>query len=346
MNEFARYGVTEAAERRIAFFLSGHFDMLPFVSVLEPLRVANRLSGRSLYAWDLVSLAGGTVRASNGLAQTATVSLKETGQYRVVVVCGPHDPHGWNEPSLFAWLRAQASRGAMIGAVDTGPFLLARARLLDGHRCTVHWENLDAFVREFPRLHVSGELYEFDQTRFTCAGGTAGIDVMLRLIQTQHDSRLASAVSEVFLHDVIRPPQAPQRMATGVRTGVMHEGLVRCIERMQQTIEQPLLPAQLALEAGVSKRQLERLFRRWLQTTPSRYYMELRLNLARTLLSQTGQSVTDIALACGFTAPGHFSERFRVSAGISPRGFRRSAQRRVQPADRDDEGSDPPAVAV
>ncbi len=342
MNDFSRYGVLDEAERRVAFFLPQYFDMLPFVSALEPLRVANRLSGRALYAWDLVSLEGGPVRASNGLVQTQTLALAEAGRYRMVVVNGPHDPHGWRSPALYAWLRAQASRGALIGALDTGPFLLARARLLDGHRCTVHWENIDAFVAEFPRLQVSGELYELDRTRFTCAGGTAAIDMMLQLVQQQHDHRLASAVSEVFLHDVIRPPQAPQRMGMRARTGIHHEGLLRCIERMERSIEQPLLPDQLAAEAGISKRQLERLFRRWLETTPARYYMELRLNLARTLLSQTGQSVTEIALACGFTSPGHFSERFRASVGVSPRVYRGDAQRpRGVRVGADDEPHDP-----
>ena len=214
MSELARYGVHGEAERRVAFFLPQHFDMLPFVSALEPLRVANRLTGRALYAWDLYSLAGGNVVASNGFVQQGTTPIGDQRHHRTVVVCGPHDPQGWREPALFAWLREQASRGALVGALDTGPFLIARARLLDGHRCTVHWENLEAFVQEFPRLAVSGELYEFDRTRFTCAGGTAAIDVMLHLLQRQVDHRLASAVAEVFLHDVIRPPQAPQRMDT------------------------------------------------------------------------------------------------------------------------------------
>ena len=330
MHELERYGVASEAEHRVAFFLPQHFGMLSFVSAVEPLRVANRLSGRPLYAWDVLSLDGGAVIASNGFVQQQTLALAAAGQYRVVVVTGPHDPHGWSSPMLYAWLRAQASRGALIGALDTGPFLVARARLLDGHRCTVHWENLDAFVAEFPRLEVSGELYEFDRTRFTCAGGTAAIDMMLGLVKQQHDSRLASAVSEVFLHEVIRPPQAPQRMGMRARTGIHHAGLLRCIERMQASIEQPLLPAELAVGVGVSKRQLERLFRRWLNTTPTRYYMELRLNLARTLLGQTGQPVTDIALACGFASPGHFSERFRASFGLSPRAYRSGEQRPPQ----------------
>ena len=313
------------AESRIGFLLTPTFSILPFISAVEPLRAANRVSGRALYSWHVFSSDGQPVAAANGMTQAAEASIDEVASFPTVIVCGPHDPNRFDSPEIVHWLRRLARGGTRLGALDTGAYLLARARLLDGYRCTIHWENLPGFTESFPNIGVSSELYEFDRNRFSCGGGTAALDMMLTLIATEQDRRLASMVSELFLHDNIRAAQEPQRMDLRLRLGIAHSGLLECIGLMEKNLEQPLLPAELAARIGVSKRQLERLFRRYLVSTPARYYMDLRLQHGRQLLDQTAMPVTEVALACGFASPGHFSYRYRALYGLSPRQSRHSA---------------------
>jgi len=213
-----------------------------------------------------------------------------------------------------------------VGAAFTlsvlGSLLLARAGLLDGCRCTLHWENLPGFVEEFPGIEVSGELFAIDGRRYTCAGGTAALDMLLWLIGQQHGHALATQVSELFIHSAIRQQQQPQRMDLRARTGVCHPRLLECIELMEANVEQPLTLCELAEVTGTSKRQLERLFRRYLHSSPGRYYLQLRLRAGRKLLEQTSLPIIEVACACGFSSAGHFSQRFRALFGQTPRQAR------------------------
>jgi len=266
--------------QRIGFVLIPNFSMIAFTSAVEPLRLANRAAGRQLYSWRLFSSDGKPVAASNGIV-----------------------------------LQTEAD----IGALCTGSHVLARAGLLDGHRCTIHWENIAAFTEDFPDIEVTSELFEVDRNRFTCSGGTAALDMMLNMIALQHGHELATAVSEQFMHERIRDRHDHQRMALPARLGVRHPKLIRVIRQMEANLEEPLDRGQLAAAAGLSTRQLERLFRKYLNRSPARYYVELRLNRARLLLLQTNMSVIDVALACGFVSASHFSKCYRDFFGKTPR---------------------------
>ena len=314
------FGVfTGPAERRIGFFLAPTFAALPFVAAIETLRVANRFSGRALYSWHTFSVDGEPVVASNGMWQMIETSIETIEAFPMVIICGAHTPHHYNEPRTFQWLRLLASKGAIIGAIDTGSYLLAQSGLLKDHRCTIHWLNIPGLKAAFPQLIVTTRLFEVDRGRHTCAGGNAAMDMMLNLIEEQHGIDLAVAVSENFIIDHIRQPNQAQRMNLRERTGISNRHLLECIELMEANIEQPLMPSELAVAIGISKRQLERLFQRYLSCTPSSYYTELRLQEGRRLLAQTSLRVTDIALACGFPSPGYFSNRYRGLFGCSPR---------------------------
>jgi len=299
--------------------------MLPFISAIEPLRVANRLCGYAAYSWHVFSRDGMPVPSSNGMPVVAEAPIDAISGFPTVVVCGPHDPQRYHDQAVFGWLRALARQGSELGALDTGSYLLARARLLDGHRCTIHWENAPGFRQEFPHLEVTAELFELDRRRFTCGGGCAALDMMLTRIAAERGREIAAGVSEMFLHSAIREADAPQRMNLRLRTGVSHPRLLEGIRLMENNLEQPLLPTEIAVAIGVSKRQIERLFRRYLGTTPSRHYMRLRLEHGRRLLDQTPMPIIEVALACGFTSPGHFSHRFRERYGVAPRDVRRVA---------------------
>ncbi len=193
--------------------------------------------------------------------------------------------------------------------------MLAEAGLLDGYKCTIHWENLPGFTEAFPELEATGGLFEIDRDRFTSAGGTTAIDMMLTLIASQHGPDLAAQVAEAILHSPIRHHSENQRMSLPARIGARHPKLVSIIEKMEGCLEDPLSPSVLAKQAGLSTRQLERLFRRYLDRSPKRYYLELRLKKARSLLLQTDLSVINVALACGFSSPSHFSKCYRSFYG-------------------------------
>tara|TARA_R110002167_G_scaffold212382_2_gene416987 strand:+ start:15 stop:734 length:720 start_codon:yes stop_codon:yes gene_type:complete len=208
--------------------------------------------------------------------------------------------------------------GAEIGALCTGGHVLARAGLLNGHRCTIHWENLEGFAEDFPDIEVSEQLFEVDGKRFTSAGGTAAADMMLHLIAMQHGHELAGEVAEQIIHERIREHGEHQRMSLPARIGVRHPKLLQIIERMQQNLEEPLGRSDLAREANLSTRQLERLFRKYLNRSPARYYLELRLHKARLLLLQTNMSVMNAALACGFVSASHFTKCYRSFFGRTP----------------------------
>lgn len=305
--------------QRIGFILLPRFSMIAFTAAVEPLRLANRSAGRELYRWELYSTDGKPVAASNGIELTPRGDLTAAEEVEVILLCTGIEVHAIGDKGLFNWLRRMDRKGVEIGALCTGAHILARAGLLDGYRCTLHWENLPAFTEEFPEIEVSMELFEIDRNRFTCAGGTAAIDMMLNVISMQHGHELAAKVADQFMHERIRDQHDHQRMGLPARLGVRHPKLLCVIELMERNLEEPLSRLGLAREAGLSTRQLERLFRKYLNRSPARYYLELRLNKARLLLLQTNMSVIDVALACGFVSASHFSKCYRDYFGHTPR---------------------------
>jgi len=313
--------------QRIGFVLVPNFSMIAFSCATETLRLANRASGRQLYDWPIYSVDGRPVRASSGIQLTPDGCLENASALHTIVVCAGVEVQRFQSKSAISWLRRMARKGADIGALCTGSHILARAGLLDGYRCTIHWENLAGFVEEFPEIPVTNELFEIDRNRFTCSGGTAAIDLMLNLIARQHGHSLAAGIADQFMHDRIRDQHDRQRMSLPARLGVRHPKLLAVIELMETNLEEPLSRSELARSAGLSTRQLERLFRKYLGRSPARYYLELRLDRARLLLLQTNMSIIDVALACGFVSASHFSKCYRDFYGRTPR------KERGQPAE-------------
>jgi transcriptional regulator GlxA family with amidase domain len=326
-NLSGRFETSPRVPQRVAFVLVPNFSMIAFASALEPLRIANRMAERELYSWQIVSQGGGPVRASNGCLVTTDQSLAD-----VVVGPGRHDPivllcsglgaERIHDRRLFAWLRRADRAGATIGAVCTGAHLLARAGLLKGHKCTIHWENLPGFVEEFPEIEVTADLFEVDRNRLTCSGGTAALDLMLHLIAARHGRELVTKISEQCIMDRVRQAHDHQRMPYRVRLGIHHPKLIGAIEMMEANVEEPLDQAMLARYVGLSRRQLERLFRRHLGRSPAQYYLELRLERARHLLYQTTMPVMNVAFATGFVSASHFSTCYRQLYGRTPRAER------------------------
>ncbi|HUF86241.1 MAG TPA: GlxA family transcriptional regulator [Thermohalobaculum sp.] len=307
-----------AKTQEFVFLLAETFSMMPFAAAVEPLRIANRITRRPLYSWRLVSETGAPVSASSGVTVQVDGGLEEMSREARIVVCTGFGLERAASKPVLTWLRKQARRGVGIGAVCTGAYVLAKAGLLEGRRCTIHWENHAAFAEEFPEVGLSKLLYVVDDGLFTCAGGTAAADMMLQLISDVHGSDLAALVADTLVHTPVRTEADEQRLSVPARIGVRHPKLVQIIQTMERSTEEPVSPSDLARSVNMSTRQLERLFRRYLNRSPKRYYMELRLEKARNLLLQTDMSVINVALACGFTSPSHFSKCYRAYFNRTP----------------------------
>jgi transcriptional regulator GlxA family with amidase domain len=311
-------GEPAQAPRHFVFVLMHEFTMMSLASAIEPLRIVNRIAGRDLYSWELSGEGGGTISCSAGIGFVLDRDLPETRRDDTVLVVGGMEVGERSTKRLVGWLRREARRGITIGGLCTASWTLARAGLLDGRRATIHWENHDSVAEEFPEVELTKSVFTVDGKRITTAGGTASVDMMLHLIATAHGEELAGQVADQLIYSSIRTDQDTQRLSIPTRIGVRHPRLSQVIREMEANIEEPISPSILARDVGMSTRQLERLFRRYLSRSPKRYYMELRLSKARNLLMQTDMSIINVALACGFTSPSHFSKCYRAQYGTTP----------------------------
>ncbi len=304
--------------RRFAFVLLDQFTLLCYACAVESLRIANRMAGQPLYEWRAIGEGGETATCSAGSVFQLDGGLTEMNRDDTIVLCGGIDVTAATTKPLLNWIRREARRGVNVGGLCTAGYSLAKAGLLDGKRATIHWENQDSFIEEFEDVSLTKSVFVTDGKVFTTAGGTASIDLMLKFIADDHGEELAGAVADQLIYTTIRTDQDTQRLSVPTRIGVRHPKLSNVIQMMESNIEEPKSPSLLAKEVGMSTRQLERLFRRYLNRSPKRYYMELRLQKARNLLMQTDMSVINVALACGFASPSHFSKCYRAQYNTTP----------------------------
>jgi transcriptional regulator GlxA family with amidase domain len=306
------------APRRFVFLLLDKFTMLAFASAIEPLRIANRVIGEPAYTWALAGEGGEWATCSNGTAFKLDMGLDEIERDDILLACGGIDVQKAATKPVLNWLRREARRGVVIGGLCTGAYALAKAGLLDGKKATIHWENQDGFLGEFDDVTLTKSVFVMDGNRWSTAGGTSSLDLMLKVIAGDHGEDVANTVADQLIYSTPRTDQDTQRLSIPTRIGVRHPKLSQVIQMMEGNIEDPMSPADLAEEVGMSTRQLERLFRRYLNRSPKRYYMELRLQKARNLLMQTDMSVINVALACGFASPSHFSKCYRSHYNTTP----------------------------
>lgn len=320
--------VDPSSSHTIGFVMVPGFTMIGFASAVEVLRLTNHVTGTDAFAWKLYSPDGGPVAASNGISVNADAAYKDLGPLPEVIVCGGLGVDRADHSVLVPKLRKLAFYGVSIGGICMGTHVLAAAGLLDGYRCSVHWENFDAFRERFPDVEPTQELFEFDRNRFTCAGGTAALDMMLALVVAKKGARIASLVTDELIHHRMREPHESQRMELRTRLGISHPKLLKVIGEMDKRLERPLSCDQLAKLVGLSPRQLERLFQQYLDTTPTRYYLGLRLARARHLIRQTSMPILAVGIACGFVSASHFSKCYSEHFKRTP-SEERSGQRKI-----------------
>jgi transcriptional regulator GlxA family with amidase domain len=305
-----------------------NYSLIAVSNAVEPLRMANRVVGQDVYEWSIVSLDGRPVLASSGLDLAPTIALDKLGKAEILFVCGGINVRDAVTQPLLTALRRLADRRVALGALCTGGYALARAGLLDDYRATIHWENLSALREEFPRVQINDQVFSIDRKRYTCSGGTAPLDLMLNLIQLKLGSRISHLVSEQFVLERVRSDQDRQYIPLRAQIGASHRSMIRVAELMEEHVERPLSLDMIARTTGLSKRQIERLFKRHLDCVPNRYYLKMRLRRARELLLQTAMPIMDITTSCGFQSPPHFSRCYRSEFGHPP-----SAERRIQKAE-------------
>lgn len=309
---------------RFGFLLVPNFTFIGFASAIEPLRMANMVAGERLYEMPTITADGQPVAASNGVRILPDYAINNAPSLDALFVCGPNPILLTGDKPLLNWLRKLAYEGIPLGGICTGSHMLARARLLKGYRCTIHWEDMESLVDRFPGIVVSSNLFEIDRDRYTCSGGTAPMDMMFELIRRRPGGKeLIASVSDLLVCERVRSAGDRQRIPLRHQLGTAQPKLAEIVALMEANLEEPLSLDELAHHAGVSLRQLERLFHDYLHRTPTQYYMELRLTRARQLLLRSEASISDIALACGFVSLPHFSRRYSNLFGLSPQKERR-----------------------
>jgi transcriptional regulator GlxA family with amidase domain len=302
----------------VGFLLVPGFALMSYAAAVEPLRAANLLAGRELYRWWHAAPSPEPVTASNGVAIIPDFGIGTDRGADMVFVCAGGNPATFDDKRTFAWLRRLARKGTILGGISGGPYILARAGLLDERRATLHWEHLPAFREAFPDVAVVPSLFEIDGNRITCSGGISALDMMVALIERDHGRQLAASVGDWFLHTHIREGFGPQRLDLRYRLGIADEKLLRVLGDMETNLEAPLPRGTLARQAGISLRQLERLFNAHVGHGIHQHYRWLRLERARQLLRETSLPVLDVALATGFASSSQFARAYRGAFGEPP----------------------------
>lgn len=309
------------ATTHFAFLLLPDFSHLAFSCALEPLRIANLVSGKPLYRWSLLSADGRSATCSNGSVTLVGGGLEPLRRVDRLFLISGIGVAAHASPEILAFLRRERVAGTPLGAICSGAYVLARAGFLNGVEAAIHWEFHDMFAEEFPEVRLVRNVFVAGQI-ITASGGTAAADLMLHLIGAQHGARLSTEVADQMVYNAVREGTAAQRVSLQSRHGMRNAQLMRAIGIMEANIEEPLSRSSVAKQLNISTRQLERLFGKYLNSTPAHYFLELRLHRARNLLVQTEHSVTEIAVACGFRSSSHFTKAFRAHFGRPPRSHR------------------------
>ena len=315
--------------KRIGFFLVPGFSMMALSAAMEPLRAANRSAGRRLYTLQLLGLEPVPQRSGGGVQVVPDCGIEDAAGMDLLVLVASLDVADYRDRTLMAWLRPLAAAGLELGALSTAPLILARAGLLDGYRCTIHWEQQREFADEFPHIRLCRDLYCMDRDRLTCAGGVAAMDLMLALIEREHGRALAADVAENFLLGRARESTEAQRLDRQWRYGVSERRVLDALRLIEEHVEDPLSTEQLAAAVGCSERQLERLFRSTLGKNPARFCLELRLREAERLLRRSAFSLAEIATRCGFSSPSHFGKSYRDLFGTTPARARKASMSEI-----------------
>jgi transcriptional regulator GlxA family with amidase domain len=308
----------------IALLVLAQASILEVASALDPLRNANRQLGHEAYRWRVVSPDGAPVPLTCGIELPSSGPLAHAVGAEVLMVIAGYRLDQVATRPLIRDLRRIAPRFALVGGVDAGPWVMARAGLLNGYRATVHWEDLEDLAAAHPEVEVLPHRFVLDRNRVTIAGAAPAADFMLHLIRARHGAALARQVAASFLTRA-RPGDAPQ-VAPPEPDPALDPRVAAALARMEARIETPEPAAATARAVGLSPRRLEALFREALGTTPAAHALGLRLQAARRMLTDTRHPLAEVALRTGFSSPATLSRAFRARFGHPPGALRRGGR--------------------
>lgn len=306
---------------KVLVIVTPNFNLAATVGFLDPFRASNYLDGSILFRWDLASAAGGEIIASNGIS-VRTRSLREVRNQPqdIVIVSSSWSPESYNSAPLHGALLRWARAGATLGAIDTGAFILAEAGLLKGRRATTHYEHIDSLKELYIDTETSEDLFVYDGNRITCCGGAATLDFALHIIRSMHGDSLANAAARYLFHQSLRPQGTSQNPGSVEPLGSTAPGVLKkAIKLMEDNLEDALSIPQICKRIRLSQRQLDRLFAQFVRKSPVLYYRDIRLDRARSLVTQTDMRLSEIAVASGFSSQAHFSRAYRERFGLAPR---------------------------
>lgn len=309
-------------KRRIGILVLDGFAAMSFAALTEPMRAANLLARQQIYDTVIFSAKGHPAQSSGATIVMPNTRIGQDDRLDYVFVVAGGDPMRFSDPGVTAWLTRMSRAGIPLGGVSGGPVILARAGLMEKRRMTVHWEHATALAEVSPHLVIERSLYVIDRDRVTCAGGSAPMDLMHDLITQHHGTEFARRVSDWFMHTDIRPSGGPQRAGLLERVGSQNPIILDAVKTMEAHVAEPLPLESLAKTAGISPRQLNRLFSEKLGRPTMRYYREVRLEKAQSLLRNSPLSLTEIALATGFANSSHFSRAYAAQFGQPPSAHR------------------------
>ncbi len=308
--------------QHIAIVLVPQFSMSAFSAALEPFRIANQLTGQPLYHWRLLSEDGKPVRASNGVEVCVDGNLSDTERDTLVFVCSGVEPQKMTTDAVAHWVRRQWRNGRIVVGLCTGAHALAQAGILSGKQFTLHWENLPAFREMYPDLEPLEQLYTVDGRIMTCSGGSAATDLCVKLIKDSHGQLLSQEVLNMCLVPFQRAGTDRQTASQSAAIGTRNQKLVEMVVYFEEHLEEGVNLEAASAQVGVSRRQMERLFKQYTGTSPREYLMNMQLQRGRALLAETNLSVAEVAIASGFLSAVSFSKRYRSKYGQSPFQFR------------------------
>ena len=309
-------------KRRIGILVLDGFAAMSFAALTEPMRAANLLARQQIYDTVIFSAKGHPAQSSGATIVMPNTRIGQDDRLDYVFIVAGGDPMRFSDPGITAWLTRMSRAGIPLGGVSGGPVILARAGLMEKRRMTVHWEHATALAEVSPHLVIERSLYVIDRDRVTCAGGSAPMDLMHDLITQHHGMEFARRVSDWFMHTDIRPSGGPQRAGLLERVGSQNPIILDAVKTMEAHVAEPLPLESLAKTAGISPRQLNRLFAEKLGRPTMRYYREVRLEKAQSLLRNSPLSLTEIALATGFANSSHFSRAYAAQFGQPPSAHR------------------------
>lgn len=314
--------------RRVAFVLLEHFSMMAFTGAVDALVTANLMARSKRYEVTVVGAESELVTSDLGIATAADLSLADLDPHwlDMLIVCGGLRVALQGSARLRTKLCAAEAAGVTLGGLWNGALFLAEAGLMDAQPCAMHPDSRAAMAELFPRVPLSPHSYVLGQGRISCAGANSSLGMMLEVIRRENDDAFVAAIEEVLSCDKAKDVLDVSVLSLD-RDPTLPQALKSALTLMHNNIDEPLSVDEIAAGVALSRRQLERLFRRHVQAAPSRYYLELRLTHARQLLSQSNRSIADIAVATGFASIAHFRACFRQFFQMTPGKFRRQPAR-------------------